>query len=58
MVKINKTVNDIVEASTEVQTRIMTPKEAIKMGALALFGESMEKKLELYLWGKESNGFS
>ena len=52
MVKINKTVNDIVEASTEVQTRIMTPKEAIKMGALALLEKSMEKKLELYLWEK------
>ncbi len=31
MIKINKIVNEIVEGSTEVQTRIMTPKEAIKM---------------------------
>ena len=37
MVKINKAVNDIVDgATTDVQTRIMTPKEAVKMGALAL----------------------
>ena len=37
MNKINKVVNEIVKGSTDVQTRIMTPKEAIKMGALALF---------------------
>ena len=35
----------------------MTPKEAIKMGALALFEKSMEKKLELYLWEKRQMVF-
>ena len=29
MLKINKVVNEIIEAATEVQTRIMTPKEAV-----------------------------
>ena len=57
MVKINKTVNDIIEASTEVQTRIMTPKEAIKMGALALFGEKYGEEVRVVFMGKESNGF-
>ena len=37
--KINNIVNEIVIGSTDVQTRIMTPKEAVSMGALALFGE-------------------
>ena len=29
MIKINKIVNDFVTGSSEVQTRIMTPKEAV-----------------------------
>ena len=37
MTKINNIVNEIVEGSSDVQTRIMTPKEAVGMGALALF---------------------
>ena len=57
MIKINKIVNEIVEGSTEVQTRIMTPKEAIKMGALALFGEKYGEEVRVVFMGKESNGF-
>ena len=57
MMKINKVVNKIVEDSTEVQTRIMTPKEAIKMGALALFGEKYGEEVRVVFMGKESNGF-
>ena len=57
MIKINKVVNKIVEGSTEVQTRIMTPKEAIKMGALALFGEKYGEEVRVVFIGKESNGF-
>ncbi len=57
MTKINKVVNKIVEGSTEVQTRIMTPKEAIKMGALALFGEKYGEEVRVVFMGKESNGF-
>ena len=57
MIKINKVVNKIVEDSTEVQTRIMTPKEAIKMGALALFGEKYGEEVRVVFMGKESNGF-
>ena len=57
MIKINKVVNEIVEGSTEVQTRIMTPKEAVKMGALALFGEKYGEEVRVVFIGKESNGF-
>ncbi len=57
MIKINKVVNEIVDGSTEVQTRIMTPKEAVKMGALALFGEKYGEEVRVVFMGKESNGF-
>ena len=57
LIKINKIVNEIVKGSTEVQTRIMTPKEAIKMGALALFGEKYGEEVRVVFMGKESNGF-
>ncbi len=57
MTKINKVVNKMVEGSTEVQTRIMTPKKAIKMGALALFGEKYGEEVRVVFMGKESNGF-
>ncbi|OUW10847.1 MAG: alanine--tRNA ligase [Candidatus Pelagibacter sp. TMED166] len=57
MLKINNVVNEIVDGSTEVQTRIMTPKEAVKMGALALFGEKYGEEVRVVFMGKESNGF-
>ena len=44
MIKINNRVNEIIAESSDVQTRIMTPKEAVKMGALALFGEKYGRK--------------
>ena len=57
MIKINKVVNEVVDGSTEVQTRIMTPKEAVKMGALALFGEKYGEEVRVVFMGKESNSF-
>ncbi len=57
MIKINKGVNEIVEGSTDVQTRIMTPKEAVKMGALALFGEKYGEEVRVVFMGKDSNGY-
>ncbi len=57
MSKINKIVNEIVNGSTDVQTRIMTPKEAVKMGALALFGEKYGEEVRVVFMGKEANGF-
>tara|TARA_A100001011_G_scaffold253838_1_gene262137 strand:+ start:926 stop:3601 length:2676 start_codon:yes stop_codon:yes gene_type:complete len=57
MSKINQVVNDIILASSEVQTRIMTPKEAVNMGALALFGEKYGDEVRVVFMGKEANGF-
>ena len=57
MTKINKIVNEIVVGSTDVQTRIMTPKEAVSMGALALFGEKYGEEVRVVFMGKENNGF-
>ena len=57
MTKINNIVNDIVTGSTDVQTRIMTPKEAVGMGALALFGEKYGEEVRVVFMGKEDNGF-
>ncbi len=57
MTKINKIVNEIVIGSTDVQTRIMTPKEAVNMGALALFGEKYGEEVRVVFMGKENNGF-
>jgi len=57
VIKINKTVNEIIESSTEVQTRIMTPKEAVNLGALALFGEKYGDEVRVVFMGKEKNGF-
>ena len=57
MSKINKIVNDFVTGSSDVQTRIMTPKEAVGLGALALFGEKYGDEVRVVFMGKENNGF-
>ncbi len=57
MTKINNIVNEIIDDATDVQTRIMTPKEAVKMGALALFGEKYGEEVRVVFMGKKSNGF-
>ena len=57
MIKINNIVNEIVTGASEVQTRIMTPKEAVNMGALALFGEKYGEEVRVVFMGKENNGF-
>ena len=57
MSKINKIVNDFVAGSSEVQTRIMTPKEAVGLGALALFGEKYGDEVRVVFMGKENNEF-
>jgi alanyl-tRNA synthetase len=55
--KINKIVNDFICGSSNVQTRIMTPKEAVELGALALFGEKYGDEVRVVFMGKENNGF-
>ena len=57
VVKINKIVNEIVNGASDVQTRIMSPKEAVNLGALALFGEKYGDEVRVVFMGKEKNGF-
>ena len=57
MLKVDKIVNEIVESSSEVQTRIMTPKEAVSLGALALFGEKYGEEVRVVFMGKENDSF-
>ena len=57
MNKINRIVNDFIDKSSDVRTRIMTPKEAVGLGALALFGEKYGDEVRVVFMGKENNGF-
>ena len=57
MIKINDLVNEIIAGSTDIKTRIMTPKEAVNMGALALFGEKYGEEVRVVFMGKENNHF-
>jgi alanyl-tRNA synthetase len=55
--KIEKLVNDMVQTSSEVKTQIMTTKEAVKNGALALFGEKYGDEVRVLSMGKEGDLF-
>ena len=55
LLEINKIVNEYVSNSTEVSTRIMTPKAAIEKGALAFFGEKYGDEVRVVSMGKEEN---
>ena len=55
--QINKTVNEMISGSSEVKTRIMTPKEAVGLGAMALFGEKYGEEVRVVFIGKENNNF-
>jgi len=55
--KIEKFVNDMVNTAADVKTRIMTPKEAVEKGALALFGEKYDDEVRVLSMGKENGGF-
>jgi len=57
--KIETYVNSMVEKKSEVKTRLMTPKEAVENGALALFGEKYGEEVRVLSMGnEESNYFS
>ncbi len=55
--KIEKYVNSMVEKKTDVKTRIMTPKEAVNNGALALFGEKYGDEVRVLSMGDESEKY-
>ena len=47
LVKINSIVNQFVQNKSEVVTRLMTPKEGMEHGALALFGEKYGEEVRV-----------
>jgi len=55
--KIERYVNDMVSTAAEVKTRIMTPKEAVEKGALAMFGEKYGDEVRVLSMGKENGGY-
>jgi len=57
IVKIEAQVNSMIENQSEVKTRIMTPKEAVNNGALALFGEKYGEEVRVLSMGNEKDGY-
>ena len=55
--KIEIFVNSMIEKKSEVKTRIMTPKEAVDNGALALFGEKYGDEVRVLSMGNEKDHY-
>jgi len=55
--KIEDFVNLMVEKKSEVKTRLMTPKEAVDNGALALFGEKYGDEVRVLSMGDEDDEY-
>ena len=55
--KIETFVNSMIDKKTDVKTRIMTPKEAVDNGALALFGEKYGDEVRVLSMGNETDKF-
>ena len=55
--KIEQYVNSMVETKSDVKTRLMTPKEAVENGALALFGEKYGDEVRVLSMGDEKNKY-
>ena len=55
--RIERHVNEMVKSNNEVRTRLMTPKEAVDNGALALFGEKYGDEVRVLSMGKERNRY-
>ncbi|MDC0938062.1 alanine--tRNA ligase [Pelagibacteraceae bacterium] len=54
---IENLVNEMVAKSSDVKTRIMTPKEAVDNGALALFGEKYGDEVRVLSMGNDKSKF-
>ena len=50
-------INSMIESKSEVKTRIMTPKEAVENGALALFGEKYGDEVRVLSMGDEKDHY-
>ncbi len=55
--KIETYVNSMVDKKSEVKTRLMTPKEAVDNGALALFGEKYGDEVRVLSMGSEKERY-
>ena len=55
--KIENFVNNMVKSKSDVRTRLMTPKEAVNNGALALFGEKYGEEVRVLSMGSENNKY-
>jgi alanyl-tRNA synthetase len=55
--KIENFVNSMIEKKSDVKTRIMTPKEAVENGALALFGEKYGDEVRVLSMGDEGSKY-
>jgi len=55
--KIEIFVNSMVDKKSDVKTRIMTPKEAVDNGALALFGEKYGDEVRVLSMGNEEEKY-
>jgi len=55
--KVEFHVNSIIQKKSDVKTRIMTPKEAVENGALALFGEKYGDEVRVLSMGNENGKF-
>tara|TARA_B110000211_G_scaffold198725_1_gene228754 strand:- start:38 stop:907 length:870 start_codon:yes stop_codon:yes gene_type:complete len=55
--KVEFQVNSIIQKKSDVKTRIMTPKEAVKNGALALFGEKYGDEVRVLSMGYDEGQF-
>ena len=55
--KIENFVNSMIEKKSDVKTRIMTPKEAVENGALALFGEKYGDEVRVLSMGDEKDKY-
>ena len=55
--KVEAHVNLMIKSNSEVKTRIMTPKEAVQNGALALFGEKYGDEVRVLSMGDEKDHY-